>query len=151
MLTVPVDIQLEAYISRATDGGLTIGTARQTQFELRRNQVPNLRSLFSARAARNLIAIGAPSVKPVLAEINYGRWCARCEICGGCEDVDPSEPIFLCVSCGGTSGFQMVVFPAEREQIERLLLKRAHIRNRNWKPGETLALLERENRQHHEV
>ena len=151
MLAYPVDIQLENYIFRATNGGAMIGTARQTLFQLRQDPGLNLRSLLGVWAARNLIAIGTPVMLPVQAKIEYGRWCVRCEICGGYEDVDPGEPVYLCIACGGTGGFQPVVFPADREQIERLLLRRQYIRNRNWNPGETLADLERDNREHHEV
>lgn len=34
----------------------------------------------------------------VVARIDHGRWIADCK-CNGAEYVDPSEPIFFCLSC----------------------------------------------------
>jgi hypothetical protein len=62
----------------------------------------------------------------VFAEIDFGQWIGRCA-CGGCEFVDPGEPIFMCFGCGNrdNAGYlRPVIFPAERAEIERLVLER---------------------------
>lgn len=64
---------------------------------------------------------------PVKAVLDFGRWIARCE-CGGAEAVDPSDPIFFCVSCGNyrNSGrLRRVEFPADYKKIERQVMGRA--------------------------
>ena len=39
---------------------------------------------------------GKTSGEAVQAEINYGRWVARCPECAGVEYVSPDEKIFFC-------------------------------------------------------
>ena len=61
------------------------------------------------------------------ALIDFGRWSARCPTCNGSEYVDPIEPIFYCMSCGNreTDGAPIkVVFPKNRDKIEKLVMKR---------------------------
>lgn len=108
-----------------------------------------------------------PTGKPVKAEINAGRWIARCE-CGGAEAVDPEEPIFYCFACGNfsTKGRpRAVTFPENREAIEAEILKRAVILGqgtnliarlvnaqpvgypRAWIPEESLADLKEQNQE----
>jgi len=85
---------------------------------------------------------------PLKAYVNHGRWVAKCE-CGGCELVW-EEGLFFCMSClNGAHGHKVrrVVFPRSRKRIEGLLAQRPVI-NRNWKPNETLAALEDENKAH---
>jgi len=123
---------------------------------------------------------GQPKGKPVAAEVNYGRWIARCPDCNGAEDVDPSEPIFYCFSCGNFTNNgrpRAVIFPSakERKAIETELLKRPvkikggtnaldrlvnavpeimtdkMILSRSWLPGETLADLKTQNKALKEV
>ena len=63
---------------------------------------------------------------PVYARIDSGRWIGDCE-CGGAEYVDPDEPIFFCLSCGNVrfkSCARSVIFPRDRQEIERLILAR---------------------------
>lgn len=65
---------------------------------------------------------------PVCGFIENGQWIARCE-CGGCEFVDPDEPVFFCFSCCNRAYNGMirnVKFPdyETRQEIERLLLLR---------------------------
>lgn len=66
---------------------------------------------------------------PVTAEINCGRWAARCE-CGGAEIVYPKESkVFYCFSCGNyvTGGKpRQIIFPPakRRKEIEQILLRR---------------------------
>lgn len=102
-------------------------------------------------------------VEPVTAEIDYGRWIAKCE-CGGAEYVSPKHPLFFCFSCGNEQfggKARNVIFPSnsERSKIEAALLEREqnehsndaatqialHARPktlpRNWKPGTTVTRL----------
>lgn len=118
---------------------------------------------------------GQPKGKPVAAEINFGRWIANCPDCSGAEDVDPSEPIFYCFSCGNFSNNgrpRSVIFPPpkERKAIEAEILKRPvkirgganelerlvnaipeitteeGVLSRSWLPGETLEEIKRQNK-----
>lgn len=87
---------------------------------------------------------------PVSAYILHGIWKARCE-CAGCEVVDLDEPLFMCCSCWNRAEghrWRPVVLPDEREAIERALLLRPMVENRNWLAGESLAALEAENVEH---
>jgi hypothetical protein len=79
-----------------------------------------------------------------------GRWIVRCPSCAGAEYADPLHPIFMCCSCFNREyGHQWlkVAFPADRSEIERLLLLRS-ARNRNWSKDETVEQLAAENLQH---
>jgi len=64
---------------------------------------------------------------PVMAFIDFGRWCAQCE-CGQVNYADPDEPVMFCARCGnGNTGIaRPVLFPpgAMRQEIERLLMQR---------------------------
>ena len=64
--------------------------------------------------------------EPVLATINYGRWGARCKVCGNSMYVSWRDPVFYCTECGnGGSGIAWgVTFPINREEIEAALLIR---------------------------
>jgi len=86
----------------------------------------------------------------LMAEVNHGRWIAKCE-CGGAEKVW-EEGIFMCQSCWNGNHkhrYRNVVFPKARKQIEDLLSKRP-VPNRNWYRDETVAQLRRENEAHKE-
>jgi len=65
---------------------------------------------------------------PVYAFISNSRWQALCDqpMCGGCEYVDPAEPIFFCLTCSnGKSGkARPVKFPRNLANIESALLER---------------------------
>jgi len=114
--------------------------------------------------------------KAIKSLIDFGRWIAICPDCKGAEDVDPSEPIFYCFSCGNykNNGHpRPVEFPqpaAYRENLEREILKRpieegtgtnaldraanakAKVRteegllSRSWLPGETLDDIKEQNK-----
>jgi len=90
----------------------------------------------------------------VLAEINRGRWIAKCPNpgCGGALVVTATDPIFLCTECGSEdNGGQpyRVKFPAQRKAIEAALMARPLVArkplSRNWLPHEKVADLLREN------
>jgi hypothetical protein len=125
------DIAFENFIKRATDGGIRIGRGRETIMPVRFGSVPNLTTWFVNGALRRMILIKPGEGEPIAARVNYGRWCAVCE-CGGCEDVDDREPVFICLSCGNEGRLRPVVFPENKAEIERLLLKRAKVSTRNW-------------------
>jgi|APSaa5957512622_1039677.scaffolds.fasta_scaffold06945_4 hypothetical protein len=104
----------------------------------------------------------------VSARIWQGHWIADCE-CGGAEFVDPKEPIFFCFGCGNEANgnrIRNVLFPENREDIERKILERpvssrrglddmmkaeasiaaisvdGNFLSRSWVPGETIKDLE---------
>src|SRR5688572_30183526 len=60
---------------------------------------------------------GNVSGAPVYAFVSNSRWQALCDQlgCGGCEYVDPAEPIFFCMSCsnGRTGKARPVRFPKD--------------------------------------
>lgn len=111
-----------------------------------------------------------PSGKQVKARIWQGHWIADCE-CGGAEFVDPQEPIFFCFSCGNSQNanrLRPVKFPINRQEIEAKILERpvnttrgldelqraeaaqpmlyfdGKPLTRSWLPGETIAILEKQ-------
>jgi hypothetical protein len=100
---------------------------------------------------------------PVTAFVDYGRWLAKCDVCGGLEYVTPTDPIFFCHGCGNlmnNRAARPVIFPddEERQAIEAALLERGvtpglaiglidQMRlsvpdvpdlQRSWQPGETV-------------
>ncbi len=138
-----IDLPLANYIFRATEDGRRIATARDTIMSLRANVALTLRDWFKGEATKVLIKVQDGEYHtPVQARILYGRWMADCPVCNGACDVDPKEPIFLCLSCGWPEMITHVIFPTNREEIEHELLKRARPENRNWSPGEDLTSLE---------
>jgi hypothetical protein len=88
-----------------------------------------------------------------------GFWVARCPrpYCFGAEHYGPrrsgallelgnlTETGMRCKECGGTFA---AVWPADRVEIERILMERPDPFNRNWLPGETLHDLLGENITH---
>lgn len=73
--------------------------------------------IFDGRVARGPV---------VLAFISNGRAQGMCPHCGGCEYVDPDEPVFGCLTCGnkGTGALWPVKFPADWDEICKALLER---------------------------
>jgi len=101
-------------------------------------------------AAGRMIRMPAETVGEVAAEVNHGRWIARCPFCSGAELVSRVDAVFFCFSCHmeGNGGRAMrVLFPCNRRQIE-VLLEQRPIHNQHWLPGESKADLARENREH---
>lgn len=87
------------------------------------------------------------------ARVDAGRWIAECPDCHDAQYVWTAEahPLFLCVTCfNATVGrrWRPVLIPSERAAIEAALEPRPMPHNRNWTPGETVADLRAENRQH---
>ena len=95
-------------------------------------------------------AMGARTGAPIEARINHGRWIADCPYCSGAELADPSNKKFFCLHCFmEENGNRPTVarFPPkpQRLEIERVLLLRPLVINRNWFPGETIGELKQEN------
>ena len=97
---------------------------------------------------------------PIKAFINQGRWLANCpdKECAGAEVIDPTDPVFMCLSCGNISNrhngavrFIPVSIPDVGfcERLTKLLLERPNSVNRNWHPDkESLDDLKKENKRH---
>lgn len=86
--------------------------------------------------------------EPLTAYVNWGHWRVKCEC--GCTEFAWEEGRFMCRSCyNGKHGhkYRRAIFPRDREKIEAILKPRP-LENRNWRPGETLAFLRAENKQH---
>lgn len=107
---------------------------------------------MQARVQLRLVKNHLPSIKDwqpkglsVSASVNHGRWIGDCPVagCNNAEFAGAGFP-FVCTECG--YGPATVVFPANRQAIEALLLERP-LSTRNWTPGETLADLALENRE----
>lgn len=86
-----------------------------------------------------------PSGQPVLVYANHGRWVADCPACPSAARVRSDDPSFVCVECG--EGPRPLEWPSDRPQIEAVLAARKP-QHRNWVPGETVAMLEDDNRAH---
>lgn len=90
----------------------------------------------------------------VSANINHGRWMADLPCDCGCSFVvSELTPVVICIYCGSPENggnWYRVVFPApaQRRIIEGRLLERPAVRNRNWRPGEPVRGLARENQAH---
>lgn len=135
------------YILRCTDGGKRIATARDTVLHAYPTQ--SLRWWLEQFAAKNRILVdGNLPGEPVAARVECGRWLAECPLCHEYIDVDPAEPVWTCVTCGGMqlrARWSRVIFPQDRTEIESILLERKLIRTRNWRPGESADDLRAEN------
>jgi hypothetical protein len=89
------------------------------------------------------------------AEVNHGRWVARCPFCPSAQVVTPADPRFLCAGADGCANapaegaFVRVVFPAPAElaAIEALLAVRP-AEARNWTRAESVDDLKKENKAH---
>lgn len=89
--------------------------------------------------------------KPVAAQINRNRWVVLCPDCYNAEFAFLGEPLFFCSNCfNGAVGrlWRPVVFPKNRAAIEAAIKARPLPASRNWSPGETVAQLRRENKEH---
>jgi hypothetical protein len=85
------------------------------------------------------------NVGTVEVRANHGRWIVLCPVCGGAELASETVHRFVCIDCG--AGPFETVWPADREQIEAVLMDRPE-ENRNWFPGETVDELVAENEEH---
>jgi hypothetical protein len=112
---------------------------------------PGVQNLVVAYELDALPAPGADldGMAGVAAYVNHGRWVADCpsEGCGGALELAQLAS-FLCPAClnaGSGHQWQPVRWPPEQPDIEAVLGVRPLLSNRNWRPGESIADLEREN------
>lgn len=88
---------------------------------------------------------------PVLAEVNHGRWIARCPWCAGAEALWRGQDWFFCCSCGNypIKGVRLhVKYGQPSDLVESALVVREDKRTQNWLPDETVDDLEQENEEH---
>jgi hypothetical protein len=109
---------------------------------LRRQTASDRRKIATNLAELNLTAHPIPA--PAYAFISEGRWVANCDECNGAEFVTEEQPM-VCGTCGAVS---QVIWPDDVDGIEAVLVKRPKVVNRNYLPGETVALLKAENKMH---
>lgn len=79
------------------------------------------------------------------AHVGAGAWRVRC-LCGEAPPADPEWQLACCSGCGRI--YTHVEFPAEIDEIERLLSLRPNQATRNWQLPETIADLYAENLGH---
>jgi hypothetical protein len=118
----------------------------------KRRNVGSSSALIGAIARRNGITRRPGSKGAVVARLEHGRWLADCPFCGGAELVSRVRAEFFCLNpeCGMAENDGMAmraVFPGQREEIEQLVEGRP-APNRNWRPGETVAGIKKENKRH---
>lgn len=98
---------------------------------------------------RTLPTAATANTVTAIARVEHGRWIADCPLCdAGAELVNTAISTIFCCECRNTQvahALVPVTMPADREQIEQLLLARPDERNRNWRPGETIEQLAAEN------
>lgn len=76
----------------------------------------------------------------VQAYVNHGRWVADCsrEFCNNAMKLEPRQGSFGCSNCGLDA---VVVWPADADEIWRVLSRRPVPDTRNWFPaGHDLAV-----------
>lgn len=82
------------------------------------------------------------------AHANWGRWVVFCSgrFCFNALQVYPGQQLVTCPFCETTLG--PLIWPADPEAIETILMMRPDVRTRNWHPGEALEDLLAENVSH---
>lgn len=83
----------------------------------------------------------------VHVEVNHGRWVVECPSCRSAQLASIEDPRYLCHECLNMAialQWRRVIWPKNYQAISDLLAVRP-LENRNWKPGEKLADLKREN------
>lgn len=89
----------------------------------------------------------------VRAYVARSSWRVDCPWCREAIVAEPGEGFFCpnCMMVANEGKAAAVVFPAEREEIERALLMRVDPETRNWLLHETVEDLLRENLEHGEL
>lgn len=82
------------------------------------------------------------------AHANWGRWVVLCSgpFCFAAQQVYPGQTLVTCQACETTLG--PLIWPADPDAIEAILMLRPDMRTRNWHPGESLEDLLAENVAH---
>lgn len=97
---------------------------------------------------------GIAAAPTVAVEVNHGRWIIHCPFsvygdkCRGAQLASRHDHRFFCVEClqpGIGLKWLSVVWPEEVAAIERALLMRPNMKNRNWLPTEVPMALRAEN------
>ena len=110
-----------------------------------------VKSIWYSRRRSFKLPSGVAQDAPVEVQVNAfpfmyatnicSRWIVTCPDCGGGEEVDLKARLFFCCSCYNESAggrWRPIQIPAERENIERVLLARQDSRMRNWLPHESV-------------
>lgn len=87
---------------------------------------------------------------PLAPRVNHNRWIVDCPNCGGAEFLWP-EGLMMCASCwnGDVDGqWRRVSNPANRNEIDEVLMIRPVPGTRNWNRNESIEDLQQENRKH---
>lgn len=101
---------------------------------------------FEERDGERTLLDLTETMPPLPARVNAGRWIADCLFCSGGIAAWSENPRGCCLSCGRV---YLIVFPADVEQIETVLMARPATSTRNYDPlTETLDDLKRENAEH---
>lgn len=81
------------------------------------------------------------------ARVYHGQWITDCRrrYCASAEPLTAGQTQMTCSNCGQVTA---VTWPDDILAIEALLAARPVPQTRNWFPGETLAGLAAENREH---
>lgn len=81
---------------------------------------------------------------------NHGRWVVECAYCPSAEAVSIGATTFVCRHelCPHYLEVQLCELPAEAVEIEKILVLRPDVQNRNWIPGETVEDLLVESHEH---
>lgn len=98
----------------------------------------------------NLNTATAPDAAAIQAYVNNGRWIAECPDCQNAQLACRTDKRFLCNECGNVvvgGLWRPVVWPLDLQGIESVLEKRP-LENQNWVPGETVADLAADNKNH---
>ncbi len=111
-------------------------------------------AIFHAKAGLGpLPPVDIKSMGPsVLARVDLGRWLVDCSACSSAVVIDDEDLVFICPKCGSGGKWALIIMPAERVEIEEILLLRPGFRdanrNRFWFPGESIDKLCVENIEH---
>jgi hypothetical protein len=89
---------------------------------------------------------------PLSALISGSDWIVICDTCRESVVIDYGE-VYFCPNClnaehGGKAREVVFPKPKDREQIEKLLVRRPNPNNRNWLPHETVKNIQDENEAH---
>lgn len=87
----------------------------------------------------------------VHAYVNHNRWIVDCPDCRAAVYIWLDAPAMLCSECWNASiggKYRRVILPKDVAGIAAALMERPLPQNRNWRPGETVAMLRADNQQH---
>ena len=87
--------------------------------------------------------MNAPHLNP-MAYLNHGRWVVDCPD-PDCAGAELAREVFVCSNCKRTTE---VEWPDDKSLIDNATAVRSVPQTRNWRPGETLDDLNRENEMH---